>query len=224
MHSYPVGTTFFRARSIPPDDKNLPLRMMRSVSDAWEPPISSVKTQGRLNKINQQVLYCCANDWSLAIQEARASSFKNVAMMRYKSIRPTSVSVIGGDAASEAILDVGSRRFYSFLEEEFSKIVDAGNEARYSISRAIAETFYTLPEQDAWCYRSVQSPSKANVAFMPGRASLCLKLEGVMICATPPEHAEALMVKYVVDFDAATGAARYHSIGSDGQKEIFPEF
>jgi len=44
-----------------------------------------------------------------------------------------------------------------------------------------------------------------------------------MICDLRASLPGKLSVKMVVDFDSITGEARYHPIGSSGQKKLFPE-
>lgn len=220
---YEQGTTFYRVRPIPPDDTIIPLRTIRNLGDAWEPPSESVRMQGRLNAIGQGVLYCCPGDFELAIDEARARDSKHIAVIVYKSLRPVKVAVLGDCKRSSLSKDAGSKMFYSFLDEEFSRLVAVGEEGRYSITRAIADTYFNYPQQDAWCYRSVQSPEKFNVAFLPGKSKFNLQLVGVMICEPSRAGVGALGVKAVVEFDPRTGEALYHAVGSSAQKRIFPE-
>jgi hypothetical protein len=229
-YSFPVeqrhfqkGTAFFRARAISNSDNIVPLRAIRTVSDAWEPPAEYIKTQGRLNAVGQGILYCCPSDPELAIDEARARNNNHVAVMLYQAIREIKVSVIGGYQDSNLPKDDSTKRFFKFLEEEFGRLVPKGHERRYSITRAVADTFFNYPEQDAWCYRSVQYPQKFNTAFFPSQAHQSLKLRGVMICDLRGSLTGQLRVKMVVDFDEISGEARYHPIGSDIQKLLFPE-
>jgi hypothetical protein len=223
MRNYAAETLFFRARLIENDDTRIPLRTINSIADAWEPPAEFVKVQGRLNSVGQGILYCCPDDPDLAIDEARARGYNHVAIIVYRSLRTVNVAVIGDYESSSFPKDQLSRIFWSFLEEEFGRDVPKGHEGRYSITRAVADTFFNYPEQDAWCYRSVQSPSKFNTAFLPGRSRQCLELSGVMVCDLSASLPGQLNVKCVVDFDSDTGAARYHPIGSDRQKSLFPE-
>ncbi|HGN1291676.1 TPA: hypothetical protein ACKRL0_000492 [Proteus mirabilis] len=223
MGCYEIGTTFYRVRPIPLDDTIIPLKTIGKIEDAWEPPTGFIKVQGRLNNVNESILYCCPNDFELAIDEARARNNKYVAVIVYKSSRPIWYSMLGNYENSRLPKDDKTKLFYSFLNDEFSIIVNSGEENRYSITRAIATTFFNLPNQDAWCYRSVQSSEKFNVAFLPGKSKDCIELVGVMIC-TPSSSADGtLKVFYVVDFDEESGVARYHSLGSEKQKELFPE-
>ncbi|MBD8826710.1 RES family NAD+ phosphorylase [Pseudomonas sp. CFBP 13602] len=220
---YEKGTRFYRARSIPLDDTVIPLKTLRDVRDAWEPPLDCVRVQGRLNNVGQSILYCCPNDFELAIDEARARNSKYVAVMVYKAVRRIKVAVLGNYEESSLSKDDSTRMFYSFLDEEFSRLVSKGQEARYSITRAIADTYFNYPEQDAWCYRSVQSPLKFNVAFLPNKSKVNLELIGAMICEPSKNSSGSLCVKLVVEFDSKSGSALYHSIGSHEQNKIFPE-
>ena len=223
MKTYAVGTKFFRARAIDDEDTIIPLRTIGSVTDAWEPPAEYVRIQGRLNRIGQSILYCCPEDPILAIDEARARGNKHVAIMVYRSVRVVNVTLLGDYENSTLPKDHISHMFFSFLEEEFGREVPSGQEQIYSITRTVADTFFNYPEQDAWCYRSVQSPQKFNTAFLPGKAKQCLELSGVMICDLGATLPDQLCVKAVVDFDRDTGEARYHAIGSNEQKQLFPE-
>jgi len=223
MRSYEQGQTFYRVRALPPEDTSIPLKTIRRIEDAWEPPKQFVNTQGRLNKIGQSILYTCPGDAELAIDEARARSSKYIALIVYKSSRKINVAVLGDYANSTLPKDERSKLFYSFLNNEFSRLVQKGSEGRYSITRAIADTYFNYPEQDAWCYRSVQSPEKFNVAFLPGKAKSSLDLVGIMICELGASDNQYIKVKLVADFDEKSGEARYHTIGSEKQKIIFPE-
>lgn len=223
MRSYEEGVRFYRVRAIPSDDTVIPLRTIRQVGDAWEPPSHVITAQGRLNAIGQSVLYCCPGDPELAIDEARARDHRHVAVMVYRASRPISVATLGDYQNSGLPKDDRSRSFYTFLDDEFSRVILPGQEGRYSITRAIADTYFNYPEQDAWCYRSVQSPEKFNVAFLPGKSRDSLDLVGVMICTPGVSGAGVMQVKFVVDFDEESGEARYHHLGTEGQLRIFPE-
>lgn len=223
MSQYEAGRIFYRARAIEDSDTKIPLRTINNVNDAWEPPADFVKTQGRLNAVGQSILYCCPGDPSLAIDEARARGRRHVAVMSYRSVRAINVSIIGNYTKSSLPKDSLTQLFYNFLDEEFGREVQKGDEGRYSISRAIADTFFNYPEQDAWAYRSVQSSQKFNLAFLPKMSRQCLELSGVMICDLGGSSSDQLKVKMVVDFDEHSGTARYHRIGSNEQKRIFPE-
>lgn len=223
FRSIPNGTNFFRARGIPLDDIKIPLKTISHIGDAWEPPSEYVRFPGRLNNINQSILYCCPDDPFLAIREARATENKIVAIMKYKAIREITVAALGDYENSNLPKDKLTRLFYSFLDEEFAQDVKAGEESRYTITRAVADSFANFPNQDGWLYRSVQSPEQFNVAFLPNRHRECIKLEGVMICDLTGSFENNLKVSCVVDFDENNGNARYHAMGSKEQRQLFPE-
>ncbi len=218
---YGAGGTFYRARAIPDDDHIIPLRTMMQIGDAWEPPSRVVTTPGRLNAENQSILYC-AEEPQVAIDEARARGNRRTAIIVYRSVRPLLIASIGDYENSGLPKDPRTKLFFSFLNHEFSKVISPGREARYTITRTIAETFFNYPEQDAWRYRSVQSNKKFNVAFLPGKQRTCLTLTGVMICRTTPGPKRSLLVDCVVSFDEISGEARYHALGSEMQRKIFP--
>lgn len=218
----PKGTDFYRVRSIPDDDHFFPSKTIAKLSDAWEAPAEYIKTPGRLNKVNQSILYCCPWDPNLAIEEARARNNKLFALMHYISIRDIQAANIGNYENSGLSKDESTRVFYKFLEDEFSTVVPEGQESRYKLTQAIAESLFNLPEQDAWRYRSIQSPEKFNVAFLPDKAKSCIKLIGVLICDLSV-YEDKYVVRAVLDFDNETGEARLHQIGSERQKELFPD-
>ncbi|MGC1497687.1 MAG: RES family NAD+ phosphorylase [Sulfitobacter sp.] len=217
------GTLFFRARKLPEDDRQIPLNTIAKRSDAWEPPAESVCSPGRLNKIGQAVLYTCAGDPMLAIDEARARDCSYVALMVYRAKLEIRVAIIGDYLDSGLPQDAGTAAFYSFLEEEFSQFAEPSDQNRYAITRIIAESYFTYPEQSAWCYRSVQSPDLFNTAFLPDEGQKKLELVGVLICNVPNSQEGNLKVVRVVDFDPDSGLAQFHLIGSERQKKLFPE-
>jgi hypothetical protein len=92
----------------------------------------------------------------------------------------------------------------------------------YLLSEVIADSFFNYPDQDAWVYRSVADKTKFNCAFMPGRSRSCLKFHGVMICNSDAALRGEIVVGLVVDFDEGEGLARYHVVGSDAQRVLFP--
>lgn len=217
------GTAFYRARGFPIDDTIIPPKTMSHIGDAWEPPAEFVKYPGRLNQVNQSILYCCPEDQFLAIKEARASENQFVAIMKYTAVRPIKVAALGDYENSNLPKDDLTRLFYNFLDEEFAQDVLPGQESRYLITSNIANTFANYPFQDGWLYRSVQSPEKFNVAFLPEKHKECLKLEGVVICNLHDSTDTHLAVFMVVDFDEKTGEARYHAINSEVWSPDFPK-
>lgn len=217
------GTEFFRARAIPDDDNSFPFKTISHISDAWEPPSKYVKYPGRLNSVNQSILYCCPDDPILAIQEARASDNQFVAIMKYVAVRNINVSVLGNFINSNLPKDKLTSLFYNFLDKEFSQDVPFGEEERYAITRCAADTFSNFPKQDAWMYRSVQSPKKFNVAFLPNKHKECLKLIGVMIWELHKTEKYMFRVLHIIDFDKLTGKAQFHEMGSEHQRKNFPE-
>ncbi len=223
-YSFQSGTKFFRVRAIPDDDHIAPLRCLSNLSDAWEPPANAVK-MGRLNRPRIPVLYTCVNDPILAFREAKVSS-KLFSLIVYRAKTEIVVSAIGADHLHESDSDEDAamlEAFYDFLELEFTRDVGVGSEYLYRTSLIIAESFFSLPRTQAWEYRSAVDREKFNCAFLPGQGKQCLELVGVQVCLSADALDGMLHSKAVVDFDSVTCQARYHAIGSDRQKELFPE-
>ncbi|MFW1765901.1 RES domain-containing protein [Acinetobacter bereziniae] len=218
---FPKGLNLYRARSIPDSDHFVPLKTISRVEDAWEPPAEIIKTQGRLNKVGESILYCCPNDPMLAIVEARAQGNKRVAIMNYKTTKDLTVACLGDYEHSDLPKDEGTKLFYSFLNDEFSQDIKHGEEYKYCLTQSIADSYFNYPNQDAWYYRSVQSSEKFNLAFLPGKAKSNLELIGVMICDLNRTKDGKLSVVSFVDFDHETGEAQYHLGVSEIQKKFF---
>lgn len=201
----------------------MPLKTIKTVSDAWEPPRKYITKPGRLNRVAERVLYCCPKDYSLAMEEARATESEYFAMIVYTVTRDIVTTTIGNYNNSNLPQDKCTRQFYRFLEEEFSRFVEQGREAEYLITQAIADSFYNYPNQDAWLYRSVQSNEKFNLAFLPERANTCLSLDGVLICNNYDKTSLMFDVSSFVTFDEAGNAVYYKPI-MESLKNNFPEF
>lgn len=204
------GEEFFRARAIPDNDHVAPLKTISKVEDAWEAPNEIIKVPGRLNKVGQSILYCCPHDPFLAIDEARATGNRRVAIIKYRSIKDISFGSLGDYKNSRLPKDEGTELFYSFLESEFARDIQPGDEDQYKLTQSIADSYFNYPNQDAWYYRSVQSSEKFNLAFLPGKAKSCLELVGVMICDVSMSQDNKLCILSFVDFDHETGEANYY--------------
>ncbi|MFW2073956.1 RES domain-containing protein [Acinetobacter gerneri] len=216
------GGEFFRARAIPDHDHIPPLKTISKVEDAWEAPSEIIKVPGRLNKIGQSILYCCPRDPFLAIDEARAAGNKRVAIIKYRSTKDILLGSLGDYKNSDLPKDEGTELFYSFLESEFARDIQPGDEDQYKLTQSIADSYFNYPNQDAWYYRSVQSSEKFNLAFLPGKAKTCLELIGVMICDVSMSQDGKLCILSFVDFDPETGEAKYYPVNHEIRNKFLP--
>lgn len=225
--TYLCGTRFYRIRKIPSDDKKIPLRSMSSIDDCWEPPTNVVGI-GRLNKKNEPLLYTTVADPGIPLEELKISDNENFSLIVYEAIDDVKVNVIGASIETDG-LDKSELLILSllqdFLHHEFTRDVGIGTEYLYKTSESIAKDYFDLPAetQDAWCYPSVAKKEGYNVCFRESKRNK-LKLLGVQIStARKINKGYQLTVKLVGKEDVSTGCVNFYQIGSDVQKEIFPE-
>lgn len=75
--------------------------------------------------------------------------------------------------------------------------------------------------QDAWAYSSVQDETKYNVCFRPDVAHDILELDGAMICKL--DSRMNIQVCCVAIGADSGGNILFYPMGSERQKEVFPE-
>ena len=225
---YPMGTRFFRARTIPEDDRNLPLRSMSKVGDCWEPPAEIVDI-GRLNKRNEPLLYTVPRDPRIATEELRIHDDEFFSLIVYEAKEEINVTVIGDTPNVEGLDDdeiLKSKMIQDFLRHEFVRDVGKGTEYLYKISESIAKDYFDLPPelQDAWCYPSIAANGGFNVAFRPQTRSK-LRLVGVQIAKVNriQDWDFTFGVYVVAGKTEGTDDLSYFSVGSPEQHEMFPE-
>lgn len=227
-HSYPADTKFFRVR--PLEGSLIPNKNLSTLSDFWNPPEKAVKKYGRLNKIGESLLYTAPINPFVSIKEMKLEQGIFYALIIYRAKHAVKVNLIGGDydynelgiKDKKAILV--HEMYNNFLRDEFSRDVGVGTEYLYKISEIIAKDYFDLPPrvvQDAWSYSSVQDKTMYNVCFRPDIAKEILELQGAIIAKNiNPEEIIAVAVAHGFDNN---GIAQIHEIGSDVQKQYFPE-
>lgn len=226
--SYPVGTRFYRVRTLPEDDRNLPLRAMSKVADCWEPP-EEIARAGRLNRDNESLLYTAPISPIVAIEEMKISDNQIFSLIAYEAVKPINVTIIGEKPNTEGLTNeeaLKARMIQDFLKHEFIRDVGYGTEYLYRISESIAKDYFDLPPdvQDAWCYPSVAQKGHCNVCFRKDRRS-GLKLLGSQIASITREEDKYLFDVKLVAAESEDGVnLDYHPIGSDFHKLTFPEF
>lgn len=185
LGTYPKDKFFYRVRAID-DDVEFPLNIMRTESDAWNPPADKVDIKpGRLNKAGESLLYTALNKY-VAIDEMNIKENKYFFLIRYKAKEPIKVSIVGYSDDLDGLNKVENFKLQlidSFIKEEFTRDVGVGTEYLYKVSEFLAKDYFDLPSdwQDAFCYPSVAKKPNYNVCFRPDKAKKLLELDQVLL-------------------------------------------
>lgn len=226
--AYPVGTRFYRVRTLSPTDRSIPLEGMRVEADAWWPPAERVGL-GRVNSANEPLLYVSPLPRT-AIEELKIKDGERFSLIVYEAMTQVRVIPIGDTHIMQGFLEEEELKIellFDFLAHEFMRDVGVGTEYLYYISEIIAKSYYDLPpdQQNAWCYPSVASRQDWNLCFRPEMAKKCLSLIGVLTAVADRSEGQLrLMIEHVASGFDERGIFVYHDIGSDEQKRLFPDF
>ncbi|ENM2847099.1 hypothetical protein ACPDXS_003506 [Vibrio cholerae] len=233
MASYPKGTRFYRVRNIPANDRNLPLKSMSKVSDCWEPPQSVIDAghikAGRLNRANEALIYTTPGNPNVAVEELKVNDGELFSLIVYEALEDIKVVCIGIDVAQEHLSEQNKLKhtmLQDFLKHEFIRDVGIGTEYLYRISESIIKDYFDLPPewQDGWCYPSVAKKGGFyNVCFRPS-IKRKVKLVGTQIANVKRIEKDYLFsVKLIAADLNSDGDLEYYDVGSDAQKQLFPE-
>jgi hypothetical protein len=174
--SYPIGTRFYRVRTIPGSDivlplsdRDLPLKTMCKLSDCWEPPENIVRS-GRLNRDNEALLYTSPQA-PVAVEEMKIPNNELFSLIVYEATEKINVTKIGSVPNIEGLNQdemLKVRVIQDFLRHEFTRDVGSGTEYLYRISESITKDYFDLPPdfQDAWCYHRLQKRDLSTYAFV----------------------------------------------------------
>lgn len=226
--TYPKGTRFYRVRTLEQTDTVTPLRGMRTESDAWNPPAQFVKA-GRLNIEGESLLYTAPINPKVAIEEMKIAENTNFALIVYESTHDINVATIGANQEISGLNPEEKLKMSlinDFLTHEFTRDVGIGTEYLYKTSETIIKDYFDLPPQvqDAWCYPSVAEKRNFNVCFRPENAKQKLRLVGVQIVSFQRQGDGVLVnAKCIASGFDRNNVFQYHEIGSDVQREAFPE-
>jgi len=182
---------------------------------------------GRLNKVGESLLYVSFNPYT-AIKEIKLQENDRFSLSVYKTKKDIKAVAIGLGMTYDCygLTDtekIKARLIDRFLFDEFSRDVGAGTEFLYRASEHIAKNYFELTppdEQDAWIYPSIVSKQERNLCFRPNLAKRRLNLRGVIIGRYVQEN---ILCEYIAHGFDESGLMNYYPIGSDAQKEIFPE-
>lgn len=179
------GTKFYRARIL--NNNNLNQLKQWGKSDFWSLPENNVNKYGRLNHINESVLYL-SNDINQTLTEVRFNPREKIPVIIscFEAKQSFGSVHIGGDGpkdSSENNLSIIQSLYTDFFRSQFSKPVGMGTEYLYFLSNAIAKTFYDLPIQisKAWTYNAVDNYNFYNVAFKANISDQILDYKGSVV-------------------------------------------
>lgn len=224
------GTTLWRGRKLAPDDHIVPLREMRTVADAWEPPAANVNSAGRLNKLGESLLYTTYGDPSAVPDEIRVADDEWFSLIKYKVVKRTTLTGIGLSPSTEhlsAAAAAGANAVAGYFQRQYSRKIRTSDGSQYALSELIAKYNFDLPPDvhHGWIYRSVEHSHSLNITFRPPEAHLRLELAGVCICKAD-RTAEQTMFKAVAFSSSIPSNEQFqwHSYDSPLQHKYFPEF
>lgn len=225
---YPSKTRFYRVRKVQNEDHYLPLKAMTFEQDAWNPPTDFITKSGRLNKINESLLYVSPSP-NIAVEEIKIKNGERFCLIVYEALTEVRTSVIGQwedftELNSEENLKM--RIISNFLNDEFTRDVGEGTEFLYRTSERIAKDYFDSPPQlvDAWCYPSIVAKKSVNLCFRPEKAKKILKLKGVQICNLNKVNDEYLYnVQVIASGFNEDKKFNYYKIDSPICQDIFPE-
>lgn len=226
VRTCPVGTVLWRARSIPADDHYLPLRTIQSDSDVWEPPAHVVFSPGRLNRVNESLLYTCLGVPMAAAHEIRLRAGERFALAKFVTTQPTKLVSIGLPFPTNGPpIDNADSLINEFMGRQFTRITNDRTDDVYHISNLVAKFNYNLPleVQDGWLYFSAQCAGALNATFKLEPAHSKLELQGIAICSLDCEPEQIRAVCYAASSRGSRGL-EWHLQHSDVQKELFSEF
>lgn len=93
--AYPNKTKFYRIRRL--DGDSIPNINFQTYNDCWEPPKSCVKKAGRLNKINESLLYTSPQDPTVPLKELQIKDGEFYVLIIYRALSEIKVNLIGGN-------------------------------------------------------------------------------------------------------------------------------
>lgn len=220
---YPSGTKFYRIRRINVNDRLLPVDCIKTKSDLWNPPESCISYYGRLNGVNESLLYVAASNIDIAIEETKLKDDDDFLLISYEAQEDVEVTIVGFHKESAKLTALENDK-YRMLTDYFKSLITtrAEDERIYKITSNLIKQCYTIPNssQDGWVYESVALGKGHNVCFKPDRARLKLKVVGAEVCRMDSDY--KFKVKYVLGDLNSDIKLSFHIIGSEYQKEHYP--
>ena len=157
-HEVPINSLLFRIRSID--------SLIQCDDDLWYPPSKYIPKRGRLNEINEPVLYV-AGDIGTALGEMRIKVGQEFFLLFYKVINPVKLIDISSSSGSNSNYKEIEELISNYLIDEFSTLVLDNENERYKVSNVIGKFFYEYKSKglDGWRYPSAIRSGKKSIAI-----------------------------------------------------------
>ncbi|WP_413479884.1 hypothetical protein [Carnobacterium maltaromaticum] len=141
---------------------------MDSKSDAWYPPKECISYLGRLNDINESVLYV-ADEIETVLKECKIKTGDSFHLIVYKIITEISLIDISSIYLEGSQYPKVSFMVSDFLSTIFSLNVKEHENYKYKISNQIGKFFfpYSIHNFDGWSYPSAVIHNKKSIALNP---------------------------------------------------------
>jgi hypothetical protein len=134
--------------------------------DMWFPPAKVIKRMGRLNDINEPILYI-ADKIFTALKETRINIGEEFYLLFYKVTKPINLISIYPAYGNDSKYKEVEKLVGTFLTREFSRLVPDTENNRYKVSNAIGKFFFDYKHlgYDGWLYPSAVSENEKCIAL-----------------------------------------------------------
>lgn len=195
---YLPGGIFYRARVWYGDFGDLP------ESEFWAAPDEFIKSQGRINRSSQGLLYTSEGQIPTTFAEVRATLDSKILLMAYQAKEALNVATVGSKFYSD--LSSNAKKKLSLIRKFINNNLLAAGQSAYLFSSEFANSFLSL-SPDGWGYPSTLYPGGENVCF---RTESQHKLELLEVFAFDgKENAFEAPVGYFTPQE--NGTYKYHS-------------
>lgn len=176
---YEPGLKLFRGRVCNEKPNN--------IEDITYPPAKLITKYQRVNRLGQSVFYCCG-DWRVPFSECFAkigdkfilSRWKTVSRLLVNNIGYLNDNIMGLRPKSLDELKEANILIRNFIDEEFTKIVDKGEEYLYKITIALAEKHFSDDIFNGLLYPSIVIKGRSdNLALKSNYVDKNLMIERV---------------------------------------------
>lgn len=170
----PENTLLYRIRTIN--------SVMKQNEDLWFPPAKFITHMGRLNDINEPILYL-TNNILTALKETRINAGQGFYLLFYKVTKPIKLVSISPSYGINSKYKEIEKIIGLFLTKEFSRFIPNNENNRYKVSNIIGKRFfdYRHLEFDGWLYPSAVSVNESCIAV---DAEKCTQLLDFLFVAT----------------------------------------